>query len=164
VATADGYEVFRGTSNATMVSIAVPSLNSYADTTGLVAGTTYVYKVRAFGQGISGTFSAPEIATTIIFTDDPIVIGSTVLKGVHLTEVRAAVNAVRAAAGLTAATFTDAVPAGQNAKAVYIQELRAALNPARLAIGVPTLSYTNTANAGTIVRAIDLTEIRNGVK
>ncbi len=164
VATATGYQVLRGTSNASLILIATPSSNSYADTQGLAAGTTYVYKVRAAGPNFPGTLSAPDIATTVVFTDDPIVIGSTLLKGVHLTELRTAVNAVRAAAGLTAATFTDAAPAGQSPKALYIQELRAALDPARSLMGLPAMSYSNAATAGTIVRAIDLVEIRNGVK
>jgi hypothetical protein len=164
VATATGYQVLRGTSNASLVTIAAPASNSYVDTQGLAAGTTYIYKVRAAGPGFPGTLSASDIATTIVFTDDPIVIGSTLLKGVHLTEARTAVNAVRAAAGLAAAAFTDAAPSGLSPKALYIQELRAALDPARSAIGVPAMTYGNAANAGTVVRATDLAEIRNGVK
>jgi hypothetical protein len=49
----------------------------------------------------------------------------TVIKAVHLTELRTAVNAVRTAAGLSPATFTDATPGGILIKAIHIQELRA---------------------------------------
>jgi len=164
VATATGYQVLRGTSNASLIAIATPSSNSYVDTQGLAAGTTYVYKVRAAGPSFPGTLSASDIATMVVFTDDPIVIGSTLLKGVHLTEVRTAVNAVRAAAVLPAATFTDPASTGQSPKALYIQELRAALDSARSSIGLPAMIYSNAATAGSIVRAIDLVEIRNGVK
>jgi hypothetical protein len=161
VASATGYEVVRAGAASPLASTVSAG---HVDTQSIVPGTTYVYRVRALGPSFPGTLSAPEIATMIVFTDDPIVIGSTVMKGVHLTEVRAAVNAVRVAAGLTGATFTDAAPSSKTAKALYIQELRAALDPARSIIGVPAVTYTNAANAGSLVRAIDLAEIRNGVK
>ena len=161
VASATGYDVLR---NDVGVPIGSPASNGYVDTQGIIPGTTYVYRVRAVGPSFPGTLSAPDIATTIVFTDDPIVIGSTVIKGTHLTELRTAVNAVRAAAGLAAATFTDASPNGLTVKATHIQELRTALTPARSTLGVPAVSYSNAATAGTIVRAIDLVEIRNGVK
>jgi hypothetical protein len=159
VAYATGYEVLR---NGFVVGS--PVSNGFVDTQGIVPGTAYVYRVRSLGPNFPAIVSAPDIATTIVFTDDPLVIGSTVLKGVHLTEVRAAVNAVRAVAGLGAATFTDASPSGKTPKALYIQQLREALDPARFALGLPTMTYSKPANVGSLVRAIDLTEIRNGVK
>jgi hypothetical protein len=159
------YDVIRTAPGGAPVVIASPASNGYIDTQSLVAGATYIYQVRAVGPGFPvNAISAPDIATTIVFADDPVVAGLTLLKGVHLTELRAAVNAVRAAAGLGAATFTDAAPAGFALKALYIQELRAALDPARATIGVAAVTYGNAVNAAIPVRATDLVEIRNGVK
>ena len=165
VGSATSYDVIRTAAGGGPVVIGSTSSTVYGDTQGLVAGSTYIYVVRANGPGFPvNAISLPDIATMVVFTDDPLIVGSTSFKGVHLTELRSAVNAVRAVAGLTAATFTDAAPAGKTAKALYIQELRAALDPARSAIGVPAMIYSNAASAGTLVRAIDLAEIRNGVK
>ena len=164
VATALSYDVLR-TPGGGPVPIASPASNGYIDTQGLVPGTTYVYRVRAVGPGFPGSaISAPDIATTVVFTDDPLVAGSTLVKGIHLTQLRAAVNAVRAAAVLPAAMFTDAAPAGLSVKALHIQELRLALDPARALIGVPAVTYANVGNVGSFVRATDLVELRNGVK
>jgi hypothetical protein len=139
-----------------------PTAN-FTDTTAAPA-TTYFYRVRALTQSTPTIYSAADMATTVVFTDDPIVPGVTMIKAVHLTELRAAVNAVRAAAGLGAATFTDPTPAGMLIKAVHIQELRTALDPARSTLGLTAISYTNSLAVGSTVKAVDVTEIRNGVK
>ncbi|MGZ4808496.1 MAG: hypothetical protein ACXV7D_04130 [Thermoanaerobaculia bacterium] len=44
----------------------------------------------------------PDLATTVIFTDSSLVAGTTVVKSVHVTELRTAANAVRQLAGLAA--------------------------------------------------------------
>ena len=70
-------------------------------------GITYLYYVRAVnGFGTSSAASAIDAATTIIFTEDPVVAGTTV-KAVHVTEIRTAVNAFRKSAGLQPASFQD---------------------------------------------------------
>jgi len=159
VSGATSYEVTRNGS-----SLGTTGATNFSDTTAS-ASTTYVYRVRALTESSPTTYSSGDIATTIVFTDDPLVVQGTKVKAVHLTELRNAVNSVRAAAGLGAATFTDPSPSGVKIKAVHVQELRNALDPARVNLGLPAISYTNTLSAGvTKVRAIDFTEIRNGVK
>jgi hypothetical protein len=71
---------------------------------------------------------------------------------------------VRAAAGLSSATFTDGSLAGLTIQAVHIQELRSALDPARSTLGLPAISYTNGLAIGSTVKAADIEEIRAGVK
>jgi PKD repeat protein len=100
----------------------------------------------------------------VIFTDDPLVPGSTIIKAVHLAELRTAVNAVRALAGLSAATFTDSATPGVVIKAVHITELRTALDPALSALGLPTGGYTDTISRGVIVKAVHIQELRNRMK
>jgi hypothetical protein len=158
------YEVYRSAVVGMPTLVGAPVSAAYTDT--VAAGTTYVYTVRAVnGSAMPSADSAPDIATTILFTDDPLVVFATTVKAVHLTELRTAVNAVRAAAGLGAVTFTDPNPAGIVIKALHVQELRNALDPARSAIGVPSISYLNALVAGSArVHAADLTELRNGVK
>jgi hypothetical protein len=163
VATATSYDVIRTAPGGGVVT-ASTAATSYVDP-GLTPGTTYVYRVQAFGPGFPvNAISAPDIATTILFADDPLVAGSTLIKGVHLTDLRTAVNAVRAAAGMGTIAFTDPAPSGVIVKASHIQDLRSALDLARSTIGVPALTYSNPATSGTPIRAVDLTELRNGVK
>ena len=155
------YEVVRGT-NAPVV-VATTSFN---DTT-VVAGTTYVYTVRALDSSSRRSpFSAPDAATTILFTDDPLVANSTRVKLVHMTELRQAVNAMRAAAGLSAATFTDPTLTNVRIKAVHVQELRNALATARASLGLSTVAFTDPAlTAGAMrIKAAHMQELRNGVK
>jgi hypothetical protein len=155
------YELVRG-SNPPIVTAST----SFNDTTA-VAGTTYVYTVRALDSSSRPSpYSAPDAATTIIFTDDPLAAGSTKVKAAHLTQLRQAVNAMRTAAGLSAATFTDPVLTNVRVKRAHVQELRNALNPARSALGLSALVYTDpTLTAGTTrIKAAHVQELRNGVK
>jgi hypothetical protein len=160
------YEVARASSPGAFGTLTTTAGTSYSDTTA-AAGTSYVYKVRALDSSSRPSpYSTPDAATTILFTDDPLVVTTTVIKAVHLTQLRQAVNALRAAAGLSAATFTDASPSGVAIKAVHLQELRAALTPARTALGLPASVFTDpTLTAGaTAVKAAHVQELRSGVK
>jgi hypothetical protein len=155
------WEVVRGTGAPILVTA-----NSFTDNT-VVAGTTYIYKVRALDSaGRTSPFSAPDAATTVVFTDDPLVAATTKVKAVHFTQLRSAVNAMRAAAGLSAASFTDPVLSSSvKVKAVHVQELRNALAPARATLGLPALSFTDPALSSAVkVKAVHVTELRNGVK
>jgi hypothetical protein len=160
------YEITRSSGGGAAGTIASPATNTYTDTASVVASTTYVYRVRAISNSsVASPYSTPDIATTIVFTDDPLVVNTTAVKAAHLTELRTAVNAVRAAGGLGAFTFTDTTVSGIAIKATHIQQLRTALDAARTAIGVPSLTYANTLTPGaTPVHAVDITEVRNGVK
>jgi hypothetical protein len=120
--------------------------------------------VKATNLAGSSANSAPDLATTVIFTDDPLVAGTTLIKAVHLAELRTAVNAVRALAGLAAATFTDAATPGVVVKAVHITQLRTGLDAALTALVLPAGGYTNAVAAGVVIKAIDFQEIRNRVK
>ena len=142
----------------------VGAVTTYSDTT-VVGNTSYVYKVRAVDSlARVSPFSAPDAATTMFFTDDPIAATITAVKAIHITELRQAVNDMRVAASLSAASFTDGAPAV--IKALHIQQLRAALDPARTALGLPPLTYTDGTLTGgtTIVKAAHVQELRTGVK
>jgi hypothetical protein len=163
VFSADSYQIFRNSgSGFSLIGTApTPAYNDLA----VSPGAAYLYKVRAVTSGLVSADSNIDLATTIIFTDDPLVPGTTVVKAVHVTEMRTAVNAVRALANLAAATWTDLSPAGASLKAVHITELRTALDAARSLLVLPPLAYTHALSAGTSpVAATDFSEIRNGTK
>jgi len=97
------------------------------------------------------------------FTDDPLVATSTVIRTVHLSEIRIATNAVQALAGQGQTTFTGGT-AGTLITAVQINELRAALDSAFTALLLPAGGYTDTITAGVPINAIHFQELRNRVK
>jgi hypothetical protein len=161
------YELVRASASSGYATLTTTSTTSYSDLS-VTAGGTYVYKVRAIDASArQSPFSAPDAATTIFFTDDPLIAGSTTVKAVHVTELRQAVNAMRATAGLGATSFTDAVlTGGVPVKAVHLQELRTALSQARTALGLTAIAFTDpTLTAGTtLLKAAHFQEVRSCVK
>ena len=84
-----------------------------------------------------------------------------------MTQLRTAVNAVRAAAGLAAASFTDPdLTTATAIRAVHLQEVRTALDAARRALYITLATYTDaTVTAGTTpIKSVHLQQVRNGVK
>jgi chitodextrinase len=162
----DHYEIQRATSkNGPFTTLSNTSSTSFTDSS-LSSTTTYIYRVRSVDAGGNySDFSNTDIATTIVFTDDPLVAGTTVVKAQHVIELRQAVDAVRAAAGLSAATWTDSSLTGVEVKGVHISELRSNLDAARSLLGLSTGSYTDTLTPGvTLIKAIHAQELRDRVK
>jgi hypothetical protein len=165
VADATSYEIHRSFLNSAFTLLGTTSATTFPDS-GLAADTTYLYKVRAIGNSQTSAFSSVDPATTTSFTDATLT-SALAIKAVHITQLRTAINAMRAAAGLSAATFTDsALAAGTMIKAAHITELRTALDPARSAIGLLALSYTDpTITSGTTkAKGAHVTELRAGVQ
>lgn len=160
------YEIARASAGSPFATLKTVATTTTSDT--VTAGNAYIYKVRAVDPN-AGTspYSLLDAATTIFFTDDPVVAAVTRIKSAHLTELRTAVNAIRAAAGLSPTSFTDpTVSPGSMIKAVHCQELRTALAQARTTIGLPGATFTDPTLTATTtnVRAIHLQELRTAVK
>ena len=169
VSGATRYDIERSANNVTFTNVGSTGsgdITTFNDTSA-AANTAYLYRVRAANSFGDGPFSTSDLATTIIFTENPPVSGVTIIKAVHLNELRTAVNAVRTLAGQSAAAFTDpTLSSAIKVKAVHITELRTYLTAARSALGLSTAAYTDpTITAGvTTVKGIHLTEIRNNVR
>ena len=157
----DHFEVWRNAGAGFALLFSHPTAN-YTDSA-VAISTAYVYKVRAVDStAAASAYSNLEVATTIVFTDDPLVPQSTVIKAIHLTQLRQAVTAVSTLARLTP-SFTDPSPNGVPIKLVHVTDLRNALDAARMTLGLSPLIYTNIM-AGSPVSATDFTQLRNGVK
>lgn len=157
------YEVTRQGGGTTIV-VGTPSGASLNDTTA-APDTAYLYTVRAVdGSNAHSAYSAPDLATTVIFSDDPLSPGTTVVKAAHINELRTAVHAVQTLAGAALTNFTDSTLTV--IKAVHVTELRTALDGARSTLALPALSYTDpTLTPGvTPVKAVQVEELRSGVK
>jgi hypothetical protein len=95
----------------------------------------------------------------VTFTDNPLVAGTTTVKLAHLTELRTAIDAFRAAAGLGAATFE---PSPSFVKQSDLESLRTALQQARSALGLSALTFTDAVPV--TIKAVHFQELRTAVQ
>jgi len=161
VTNADHYEVWRSVDGGAYGSAGTPAGTSLSDTS-VVAGKTYLYKVRAVDAAITSGFSSVDPATTILFTDDPLVAQSTLVKTIHFTQLRSAVNAFRVSAGLAPLASDPSVATGLTVQAHHVTDLRTALDAARSAATVSPLTYTDVVPA--VIKAVHVEQLRNGVR
>jgi hypothetical protein len=99
------------------------------------------------------------------FTDDPLAAG-TIVKAVHITELRMRIDALRAAHALPAYSWTDPTltPGSNVVRAQHIVDLRTALSEAYGAAAVAPPAYTDPGlAAGTTIRTLHITELRGAV-
>jgi hypothetical protein len=112
---------------------------------------------------VTATFTA----TRFVFTDDPLTIG-TVIKAVHLTELRQAINTLRADHQLPAFGFTDATltPHVTVVRALHIEELRAALHEVYEVMGraVPAITDPTLIEGVTTIKRAHIVELRDAIK
>ncbi len=166
-ASATQYEVFRKSASADYTSIAITAATNYSDSS-LAPGAAFAYKVRALDASARlSPLSAPDVATTVVFTDPSITAGVTLVKLIHMSELRQAAAALRTTAGSGVFAFTDPVLATSTLiKADHIQELRTAVAQARATLGVSTFVFTDpTLTVGaTTVRGTHVQDLRNGVQ
>jgi uncharacterized repeat protein (TIGR01451 family) len=163
VPAATNYQVFRSSNNGPYSVVGFPVTNGFLDI-GVAPNTTFVYYVRATDDSNIGPPSNFDLATTIAFSDDPIVPSVTTIKANHLLELRSAVNLVRAAAGLSQATFARNVTTGVLISGADITEVRAALDEARSHLFLSAIAYADPLLPGDVVKAVDIRELRSGVK
>lgn len=128
-------------------------------------GAVGIVLVPAAGNTYSKSNAFAYLPTS--FTDDPPVAGVTQAKAQHVVELRQAVDAMRAVAGLPQAQWTD--PTLVNfitpVKAVHIQELRTHLEDAAAALGYSRASYADpNLGASSVVRAVHIQELRQRIK
>jgi hypothetical protein len=148
------------------VTVATTSSLLFDDTT-VSGGAAYLYRVRARNVTAFSEFSNVDLATTVAFNDNPVAAGQTVIRAAHVLELRNAVNAVRAAAGLAPLAWTDsALSSGLITKAVHVAELRSGLAAARSTLGVAAVSFTDATLTPmtTVIRALHVNELRAGVE
>ncbi len=101
------------------------------------------------------------------FTDNTILVGQTTAKAQHIIELRQAVDALRAVAGLTPAPWTDPslAPFSTIIKPVHILELRLYLDDAAARLGYATSPYTDPSlGTGFIVKRIHIEELRQRIR
>ncbi|HEU4888373.1 MAG TPA: IPT/TIG domain-containing protein, partial [Thermoanaerobaculia bacterium] len=159
VAGATFYEVSRRQPAGTWDVIGTPATTSFTDG-GRTAESTYVYRVRAGDAALNYSDpSAIDLATTMSAESSTIVAGTPIL-ALDIANLRTRVNAVRAAANLSATSFTGGGD-GEPVLRTDLTNLRDALSQARLTLGLAAGTFTDkTITAGaTPVKALHLNEI-----
>jgi YD repeat-containing protein len=139
------------------------SVRQFVDT--VAAGTTHLYHLSARKAQTYSDASARDIGTAMVFSTQIVEGGETVISAADIVELRTAVNALRARAGLSAVTWTDSDLTTQAPKAVHMNEMREALAAARVALQFPAVRYwRNPTSVGHESFALDVLEIRGGVE
>jgi hypothetical protein len=132
-----------------------------------VSGNAYLYRVKsADANGNVSPQSNVDLATTIMFSDDPLQSGM-LIRADHVRQLRTAINAVR---HLTP-TLQDynwqqssATLIGALIKANDIDELRTALDDAMNILGLQAGGYTPASLAGQPIQTGPITQLRDRVK
>ena len=112
---------------------------------GALEGAAYLYRVKAvFTAGGSSAYSNTDLATAIVFTDDPLAGPATPVYARHLTELRRAVSAVHLLAGQGAVnSWTYPDPAGRVIRLEDVSDLRDRLGEALPPLGMTPPSYVD---------------------
>ena len=160
---ASSYAIERQSAGVAFTQIGTSPTPNYTDNTAMAA-KSYLYRVRASNSAGSSPYSAPDIATTVIFTNDPIVADVTTVRAVHVSQQRTAINAVRSLAGRPAFAFNGSPVAGSPVLALHVSEMRTALDEALGDLGRTTGGYTDATLAGKVVKAAHFQELRNRMK
>ena len=121
------------------------------------------------GAGIIDAFAAVNAIPTGSppFTDPVLTVGFTVVKKVHIEELRTRIDALRAAKTLGPFGFTDPTLTANvtQAKGVHISDLRTALAEAYAPLPAPVYTTDPIITAGaTLIKADHILELRNFVK
>lgn len=135
----------------------------------LLSGTNVLTVTARDAAGNTATDTLTVTLTgNFTFTEDPLIAQSSIIRAVHVTELRTAINNARTARGLAPFTWTDATltAGGSLVRAIHLIELRTALNQAYQAAGrqVPTYSEASVAAGATTIKASHLNELRSALR
>ncbi len=122
--------------------------------------SAFVYWVRAISPTNIASDNSSDFTITHAFTDENIIAGATLVKGVHMTEVRNAANALRSLAGVPAAAWTSSTVV----LAAQFNEVRTAINQARTALGFSAATFTDTLTPGVAIKGIHMMELRAAMR
>jgi hypothetical protein len=106
-------------------------------------------------------------APPLVFEDDPLVTGVTAVKAVHINELRAAIDALRARYNLGAVVWTDSpiVVGTTPVQAVHVTEMRTALSAAYVAAGQPAPTFSPAVTAmTTVIGMAEIADLRDKVR
>ena len=148
----------------TMVTLtATPTVGStFTSWSGACTGTGGCSVTMSAARAVTANFGV----STVTFTDNPLVAQTTVVKVLHVAELRTTIAMARARNGLAAFTWGDTLTAATTAiKAAHITEMRTAINQIYQTLGRTAPAYTDSTlvPSQTAVKAAHIQELRNAV-
>jgi hypothetical protein len=154
------YQWYAGASGVTTNPVGANS-SSYT-TTALTNNTRYWVRV----SNANGSADSATAQISVAFTDSALTAGTSMIKALHITELRTRINGLRARYSLAPVSFTDpTLTAGTTMiRALHIVELRTALGEVYTAAGATPPTYTDPSlAAGLTVKAVHIAELRAAV-
>jgi hypothetical protein len=124
----------------------------------LKRGTLYDYRLDV---NVGGVLQSSNIDSALFFNDDPLSVAATTVKRIHFTELRDAINALRANAGLQPFNFDDTFDTHEVIRAAHVTAMRNAVAEARATLGMAPLTFTDATPTGMAIRAVHIRELRD---
>jgi hypothetical protein len=152
------YQWYTGSSGNTTNAIGGATSTSYT-TPALFGNKRYWVRV----SNATASTDSNTALITVAFTDTPLVAGTTVIKAVHVSELRNRINAVRVAHGLSAVSWPTLTPGVTPILASDILQMRQALLDAYNAPPIDPPIYTTNPVAGSPVVVADIAQLRAAV-
>ncbi len=119
------------------------------------------------GSTAEASLTVTLTGTSFTFTDNPLTPRTTIIRAVHLMELRASIDLTRLQRGLTTFAWTDPTltPGSTPVKAAHLTELRTALDQAYQAAGRISPTYTDPVPQPgiAVIKATHLNEVRAAV-
>lgn len=132
------------------------------------SATQYSFDTANVSNGTALSWTLPPSVNALTgFTEDPLTVGGTRTRAMHITELRTRINAVRGKFGLAAVAWTDpSLVAGVTSpKAQHLLEMRTAISEAYQAAAlIPPVFTDPTVQVGqSPIRAAHIAELRAAV-
>jgi hypothetical protein len=140
-------------------------------TNGVLSGTpteTGQYRFTVTATDTASNIRSTNITVSINpgarWTDQPLVAGLTVIKAVHTTELRTAIDALRVTFSLAPISWTTLTGGTTIVQAQHIIDMRMALSQVYTAASVTPPTYTDSVlSAGTTMKAVHIEELRAAI-
>ena len=154
------YQWYVGTSGTTTNPVAGATGTSYT-TPALTSTSSYWVRV----SNVVGHADSSVAKIAIAFTDDPLVAGTSLLRAVYITELRARIDAVRLRYGLGPFNYTNTsiTPGTSAVMSSDLTGLRTALAQAYTAAGQMPPTYDTSPSPGGLIVVADIVEVRAAV-
>ena len=160
-----GYQWYAGASGTTSNPIAGANASSY--TTPPITATESFWVRLSNASGATVDSVTATLKPYQPFTDDVLTAGDSLIKAVHIQELRTRIDALRARFGLMAYSYADPTltSGATTIRSQHITDLRAALSEAYGLAGRAQPAYTDPIlSSGTSVKQAHIAELRTAVE
>lgn len=159
------YQWYMGSSGNTASPVAGATSATFTTPT-LSATSSFWARATNAGGTADSAAATVEVVSYTPFTDNTLVAGSTTIKAIHITELRARIDQQRARFGLAAFSWTNpTLAAGSSSiSVVHINEMRTALLAIYAALSLTPPTFTDPSlSAGMPIKRVHIQELRDAL-